>query len=137
MKNSIQKLFSFFFFPLTLLFFPALTFAQTQSGVTDKILKNLGSAAQSPFGAEASGESSVSIGVLVGRLLEAVLGFTGIIALVILIYGGFLWLTARGNEDQVTSAKKYIQNAVIGIIIIVSAFSLTYYLTEVVFEATR
>jgi hypothetical protein len=55
-------------------------------------------------------------------LVKLLMTFLGIIAVVILLYGGFLWMTAAGNEDKVDQSKKLILAAVIGLIVILSAF---------------
>lgn len=53
-----------------------------------------------------------------------VLGFLGIIAVVIVIYGGFLYVTAAGQEEQATKGKKSITYAVIGIVLILGSFAI-------------
>lgn len=58
----------------------------------------------------------------VGRIIQAVLGFVGAVMLVVIVYAGYLWLTAGGKEDQVTKAKAYIRNAIIGLIIVLTSF---------------
>jgi len=45
----------------------------------------------------------------------------------LVIYGGFLWMTARGNEQQVTKAKDLIISAVIGLVIVLAAYAITAY----------
>ena len=53
--------------------------------------------------------------------LNGLLGLMGLLFMVLVIYGGWLWMTARGAEEQVTKAKKLIINAVIGLTAIISA----------------
>ncbi len=65
------------------------------------------------------------ISTVIGTIIKAVLGFLGTVALILVIYGGFLWMTAGGNEEKVTKARKLLLNAVVGLIIIVSAYSIT------------
>ncbi|MCU0679463.1 MAG: hypothetical protein MUC28_03415 [Planctomycetes bacterium] len=55
-------------------------------------------------------------------LIKLLMTFLGIIAVVIILYGGFVWLTAAGNEDKVATAKKVIAAGIIGLIIILAAF---------------
>ncbi len=52
------------------------------------------------------------------------LGFLGLIAVVMVIYGGFLYVTAAGEEEKTTKGKKSVTYAVIGIIIILISFAL-------------
>lgn len=61
---------------------------------------------------------------LLKRLIEIFLYFAGGLAVLMLMIGGFRYVTARGNEEQLTKAKVTIQGAIIAIIIIVLAFSL-------------
>lgn len=69
---------------------------------------------------------SITIGTIVG----AVLAFIGVIFLILMIYGGFLWMTAGGNEEEVKKAQSLIIAAVVGIIIISSAYLITKFIGE-------
>jgi hypothetical protein len=57
-------------------------------------------------------------------IVRYLMGFLGIIAVVVILWGGFQWLTAGGNEDKVGSAKKTIIAGVIGLIIVIAAFAI-------------
>lgn len=61
----------------------------------------------------------------IGYLISIVLSFVGIIFLLLTIYGGYLWMTAAGNEEQISKAKKIITAAIIGLIIIAGAYTIT------------
>lgn len=61
---------------------------------------------------------------IIANMIKLVLGFLGIIAVVIILIGGFKWMTAGGNEEQVGDAKKWIYSGVIGLLIILSAYAL-------------
>lgn len=65
----------------------------------------------------------------IGNLVGVVLSFLGIIFLVLTIYGGFLWMTAHGNEEQVKKARNIVVSAVIGLVVILSAYAITYFIT--------
>jgi hypothetical protein len=62
---------------------------------------------------------------IIGALIGVALSFLGIIFLVLTIYAGFTWMTAGGNETKVLRAKATLRNSVIGLIIVVSAYSIT------------
>lgn len=64
----------------------------------------------------------------IGRVVGAVLAFVGVIFMVLMIYGGFTWMMARGNEQEVSKAKSLIEAAVVGLIIVLMAYSLTEFL---------
>jgi hypothetical protein len=87
------------------------------------------------FGA-ATGLGGGDIRFIVGRIIQAFLGILGIIALVLVVYAGFLWMTAGGDEDKVTQAKRILTQAVIGLAIILASFSITTFVVSRLFEAT-
>ena len=58
-------------------------------------------------------------------VINGVLGLLGIIFLSLTFYAGFLWMTAQGNEDNVTKAKNILTTSIIGLIIIVAAYAIT------------
>jgi uncharacterized membrane protein len=58
------------------------------------------------------------------------LGFVAIIAVLIIIYGGLLYLTAAGSDTQVEKAKKTIFNGIIGLIIVGLAYAIVFLVTS-------
>ncbi len=64
----------------------------------------------------------------IARIINIVLSFLGIIAVVLIIFAGFQWMTAGGNEEQIKKAKGLLKNAVIGLVIILMAWSITYFI---------
>lgn len=60
----------------------------------------------------------------IGLFINFVVSLIGIVAVFFLIYAGWLWMTASGNEEQVTKAKSVAGNAVIALIIILSAYAI-------------
>ena len=54
----------------------------------------------------------------------------GMIFLILMLYGGYLWMTAAGKEERVTKAKNLITAAIIGVIIVVSAYAISYFVIE-------
>lgn len=72
----------------------------------------------------------------VARIISAALGLLGMIAVVIIIYAGFKWMTAGGNEENAAGARKILYAAVIGLVIILSAYTITRFVMENLFKAT-
>ena len=62
---------------------------------------------------------------MIGGLIQTAMGFLGIVAVVIVLIGGFLWMTAAGDDKKVESAKKLLGAGVIGLIIIMAAYAIT------------
>jgi len=63
----------------------------------------------------------------VGSIIAAILGLLGTIFLVLTIYAGILWMTANGEEAKIDKAKQIISAAVIGLAIVLSAYTITYF----------
>lgn len=70
----------------------------------------------------------VSLTVFIIGIIRIFFGLLGVIALALLIYGGFVWMTSSGDPGKVTKAKQIIYNTVIGLIIIFSAFAIATFL---------
>jgi len=68
-----------------------------------------------------------SLGQIVAVAIQAFLGLLGVIFLVLMITAGYKWMTASGNEEKLTEAKETIWRAVIGLIIVVAAYAITYF----------
>ncbi|RLC39032.1 hypothetical protein DRH27_00715 [Candidatus Falkowbacteria bacterium] len=61
------------------------------------------------------------------NVVKYLMTFLGIIAVVVILIGGFQWMTAGGNEDKVASAKKMIIAGAIGLIIILAAYAIVQF----------
>lgn len=59
---------------------------------------------------------------LFGFYFSLAMSFTGILFVVQILHGGFLWMTASGNDDQVDKARKKLSNGTIGAAIVFSAY---------------
>ena len=64
---------------------------------------------------------------LIQTVINAFLSLIGVILLAYLLYAGYKWMTAHGEEEKVTQAKDTIQRAIIGIIIIVAAYAISIF----------
>jgi cysteine-rich repeat protein len=83
-----------------------------------------------------SGLGTSDIRLTVARIINVALSLLGIVALVIILYGGFVYMTAAGSEEKVAQAKKIITNGVIGMAIILSAFAITRFIFSRLGDAT-
>lgn len=68
---------------------------------------------------------SSDVPTLIGNIVGTALSMIGVLFFILMVYGGFLWMTARGNEEQTTKAKNTITAAVIGIIIVLASYAIT------------
>lgn len=73
---------------------------------------------------------------IVGRVIGAFLSVFGIIFLGLMIYGGYKWMMASGRDEEVSTAKATIRSAIIGLIIVLAAYTITYFVTTSLQSAT-
>ena len=71
------------------------------------------------------------------RIINVALGFLGIIAVVIVLIGGFKYMIAGGSEDKTTEARKLIVSGIIGLAIILSAWAITSFVISKLVTATQ
>jgi hypothetical protein len=101
-------------FAFSLVIFPALvTAVHAQADFGLNVANNIGL----PNTANDPKEAAVTI-------VKYLMTFLGIIATIVILWGGFQWLTAGGNEDKVAGAKKTLIAGIIGLIIIIAAFAI-------------
>ncbi len=95
------------------------------------VLPFLKSFGQAPFGkegtdfAERTGDPLV---VALGRVVNWLLGLLGVALTGLILYAGFLWFSAGGNEEQVTKARKILINAIVGLIVVLGAYAISYFI---------
>ncbi|MEK7103694.1 MAG: 3D domain-containing protein [Patescibacteria group bacterium] len=69
---------------------------------------------------------ATGLATYLGQLYAWLITAVSIIAVVMLMVGGLIWLTSRGNSGQIGRAKKIISNALIGLVLSLSAYSILY-----------
>jgi hypothetical protein len=67
---------------------------------------------------------------MVISFVNALLGFLGVIAVSVIIYGGYIWMTSGGVPEKVNKAKKILINAVIGLGIIMLSFAIVQFISK-------
>lgn len=122
-KNLLVLLFLAFF---STLFFVGVDFSSAQGTDT--------------FGVEAV-DSEIVLGnrdirVVVAKIINAVLILLGIVAVVIVLYGGFVYMTSGGQEEKISQGKKILINGAIGLVIILSAFAIVQFVLSGLQKAT-
>lgn len=73
----------------------------------------------------------------VASIINVALGLLGIVAVVIVLAGGFTWMTAAGIEEKVDTAKKMIFSGIIGLAIILSAYAIAKFVISSLITATQ
>ena len=73
---------------------------------------------------------------IAASVINVILGFLGIIAVVLILIGGFMWMTAAGSEEKTGTAKKIMSAGVIGLVIILAAFGIAKFVINALTTAT-
>ena len=74
-----------------------------------------------------------TLGDLIGNVIRLIFFIAGLYALVLLLLGGFEWVSSGGEEKKLTSARGKIMNAIIGLVVMVAVLTLVILLEQVVF----
>ena len=127
MRENIKKIFPFLFTFLILLF-PLLCLGLSFNPADNNA--SYGNVDQVDLG-DAPPLTIISV------VINLTLGFLGIIFLILTIYGGFVWMTASGNEENITKAKKILTTAVVGLIIVLASYGISSFVFEKVSDATE
>ncbi len=105
------------------------TIAQTGFiGEAETILSDTGNTVYGQTAVTDSGELADKI----GGIINVILGFLGIIFLILIIYAGFLWMTAGGNDETVGKARKILINSTIGLVIVIAAFTISSFIFDAI-----
>jgi len=99
----------------------------------------LATAAVDQFGLDygaATGLGTRDIREGIMTIVKYLLTFLGVIAILVMLYGGFVWLTSAGNEEKVGQAKKIITAGIIGLVIIFISYALARFVIEQLVLAT-
>lgn len=118
-KNNIKAVLSSFFMVFVLCL-PFFVFAQSVTA-SSSILSRMKKVGESG-GFAAATETSLASNL--GLLVNTILSLLGVIFIILIIFSGFKWMTAGGNEKQIEDAKKKISNTIIGLVIVVAAYAI-------------
>lgn len=119
--DPVKKAKTYFFLTIATLSFPLLV-VKANDGTY-----GLNETANTAFGGGKPFEGD-SLPEIIGTIIGAALSFIGILFFVLIIYGGITWMTAAGNENQISKAKSLIISAIIGLIIVLAAYAITSFI---------
>jgi cbb3-type cytochrome oxidase subunit 3 len=69
---------------------------------------------------------------IAGTIVSSALSLLGVLFFLLVIYGGLRWMLSQGNESEVEKAKQVIIAAVIGLIVVLSAYAITTFIGNAV-----
>lgn len=73
--------------------------------------------------------------VVVGQIIKSIILLIGVLFGVLVVYAGYLWMAARGNDEYVKRAKQILENAIIGLVIVIGAYAITTFVVERIITA--
>ena len=73
----------------------------------------------------------------IAGIINVILGFLGTLAVLIILLGGFKWMTSQGSSDKVDEAKKLIGEGVVGLVIIFAAYAIAAFVLNQLYTATN
>jgi len=73
---------------------------------------------------------------MIGTVIQAALSLVGVIFVTLMVYAGYLWMTARGESDQIEKSKNIIRASIIGLIITMASYGITAFIVPKVLEST-
>ena len=85
---------------------------------------------------DSTGLGQADLQTTIGNLIRVALSFLGVVAVCIVLYGGFKWMTAGGNDEKVGEAKRLMISGLIGLAIIMSAYAIASFVISSVLSAT-
>lgn len=77
-----------------------------------------------------------SLEQFVGTVINAVLGIIGVVFLVLVVYGGLLWMLSEGDENKVGKARGLILHSMIGLILVLAAYAVTNFVVNAIITQT-
>ncbi|MCH7759519.1 hypothetical protein IID20_04130 [Patescibacteria group bacterium] len=108
------------------------SFAQSQNPLSQNPLDQLNRAVEGTLLAERD-----DLPVLIIEWITRILQLVSLVLVILLISGGFIWMTSGGSEEKVKKAKGIIKSAIIGLIIIILSYSLTTFVIGQLTGATE
>lgn len=132
MNPTKKRIFSLLI--ISLFFLPQILFLRNApvAKADDSLWKMVSEGGLGEVGTEVYGSEKPrsDIRLVIANIIKVFLGFLGIIFLALIIFAGYRWMTSGGNEEDVKKAKSQIINAVIGLVIIFAAYSITSFVTN-------
>jgi hypothetical protein len=78
-----------------------------------------------------------SVEETVGIIIRAAMTFLGAIFITLMIIAGINWMRAEGNEEMITKSKKTITNLMIGLVLAIAAYTLSYTISNILINTLR
>jgi cytochrome bd-type quinol oxidase subunit 2 len=112
-------------------FVPTMVVRAEGSGLSADIQNQLGAAGSK------TGLTNQDPREVVGKIIKVVLSLLGMVFTVLLVYAGYLWMTAGGEEEPITKAKSIIRNSIIGLLVVLTAYAVTQFVLKGLIQSSK
>ena len=102
-----------------------LVLADDDQNSVSGLLETSGEAAKYNVADIKSGK--INMATIVGQIIQIFLSLLGAIFIGLMIYGGYTWMMARGNDEDIKKARDLIMSAVIGLVIVIASYAISYF----------
>ncbi len=75
------------------------------------------------------------LSVIIADAIQILLGFVGVLFFLYALYAGYVWMTSGGDAEKIKKAKALLINAAIGILLVMTAYSITYFIARTIESA--
>jgi hypothetical protein len=72
----------------------------------------------------------------ISSIISVVLSLVGVLFMILMIYGGYIWMTAGGDEKKVEKAQDTIRAGIIGLIIVIAAYAISVFVVSKIWGST-
>ncbi len=122
MKNILLKITAFF------ILWPNFVSAQTQSETGTGLSSALRVVNET---AEDTYNTGTNLNLALSDIIFAILSLIGIVFVIFIVYAGYLWMTASGNEQKVDKSKEILRQSIIGLVVVVGAYAIAYFVINI------
>lgn len=77
-----------------------------------------------------AGFSDLSLGYVIASILAGFMGLLAVTFIILMVLAGFRWMNSGGNDETIKKAQATIKNSLIGLILVLAAWAITYYLFQ-------
>ena len=106
---------------------PSTTTPSTTTPSTSSGTKTSTATLNNPLGAK-----DLTVGQLIGRIVKSLMGIVGVVAVLMIVWGGIMYMTSAGNDEKIGTAKKIITGAIIGLAISILAYTLVDFVIKAI-----
>ncbi len=126
LKKYFLILFIFLLMPLSL--------SAQDSDTKAKSLQDASAIVGSVAGSGGAGLPGGNVDSIASQIIGALFSLVGVIFFILMIYGGYIWMMAKGNEQDVDKAKNIIRAAIIGLIVVIGAYAITAFVLQMLIK---